>query len=268
MINLDDPKGIVLIGLTNADVITYGLGRECQVSARDITSDKSGLSAILVTPGGECAFRSSLIGYFNMYNILAASATALSLNVGLDDIAAGIESLESVPGRMERIANEKDLTLVVDYAHTPDALLKAFKAVGPLAEGKLISVFGCGGDRDKGKRYEMGFIAGQMSDLVIITSDNPRGENPLTIIEQIERGVVQAGKNRLGETAPGQGVEPGYVIEADRRAAIGKAVTMAGERDLVLIAGKGHEDYQIIGNERRHFDDREETVLAASKYGQ
>ena len=156
---------------------------------------------------------------------------------------------------------------MVDYAHTPDALLKTLETLRPLVDGRLITVFGCGGDRDKGKRHEMGFIAGDSSDLVFITSDNPRSEDPLSIIAQIEEGTEKSGLVRLNNSPKKQFAGSGYFIEVDRRRAIRKAVSLAGEKDLVLIAGKGHEDYQIIGGERKTFDDRKEAALAASELG-
>jgi UDP-N-acetylmuramoyl-L-alanyl-D-glutamate--2,6-diaminopimelate ligase len=214
---------------------------------------------------GEKDIRSSLIGEINIYNILAASAAAISLNIGLDEVVEGIERLEGVPGRLELVKNDRGLTLVVDYAHTPDALLKTLEAVRPLAKGRLITIFGCGGDRDRGKRYEMGLVAGENSDLVLITSDNPRSEDPLSIIAQIERGTQKSGLTRLEWSPPKPFTGSGYFIEVDRRKAIHGAVAIADEKDLVLIAGKGHEDYQIIGDERISFDDRKEAALAASK---
>jgi UDP-N-acetylmuramoyl-L-alanyl-D-glutamate--2,6-diaminopimelate ligase len=159
------------------------------------------------------------------------------------------------------------LAIVVDYAHTPDALLKALKSLRPLAKGRLITVFGCGGDRDKGKRRQMGLVAGEHSDLVFITSDNPRTEDPAAIAAQIEEGVRDAGQRILtGHT--GSGVDgPGYLLDLDRGNAIRSAIEVAHEGDLVLIAGKGHEDYQIIGREKRPFNDRSVAAEAALEGG-
>jgi len=153
---------------------------------------------------------------------------------------------------------------VVDYAHTPDALLKALEALRPLTEGRLITLFGCGGDRDRGKRYEMGHVAGENSDMVFITSDNPRSEEPEFIIGQIEEGVKQSGLIKAEWSPSASSRVGGYFVEVDRRNAIKKAISMADEKDLVLIAGKGHEDYQIVGSEKRFFDDRKEAALAAN----
>ncbi len=267
VINLDDPGGEQLEAMTGARVLTYGLGPKCQVRARDVVSDMAGITARLLTPLGEKTIRSPLIGKVNIYNIMAASAAALSLNIGLEEVAEGVERLGKVPGRLERVENDRNLNVIVDYAHTPDALLKTIEALKPLVEGRLITVFGCGGDRDKGKRSEMGSIAGRHSDLVFITSDNPRTEDPVAIISQIEQGVTASGLALLQDSEGPDREKRGYVKERDRRKAIRSAVSRAREGDLVLIAGKGHEDYQIVGRERKHFDDREEAALAAAAWG-
>lgn len=263
ILNMDDPKGVELAALTQAEVVTYGLTQGCDVRAESIAADKAGIKGTLMTPMGERTFRSPLIGEVNIYNILSASAAAVSLGIDLDKVVEGIEGLERVPGRLEPVPNPRGLTLLVDYAHTPDALMKTLRDVKPLVKGRLITVFGCGGDRDKGKRYEMGLVAGENSDLVFITSDNPRGENPLSIMEQIEKGAQKSGLDRVTRSPNHRGGKSGYIMEVDRRVAIRRAVSEANKKDLVLIAGKGHEDYQIVGGERRHFDDREEAALAA-----
>jgi UDP-N-acetylmuramoyl-L-alanyl-D-glutamate--2,6-diaminopimelate ligase len=182
-------------------------------------------------------------------------------------VAEGIGNLKSVPGRLEKVPNRLDLTILVDYAHSPDALEKVLGAVRPLTRGKLITVFGCGGDRDRGKRPLMGEIAGRLSDFVVLTSDNPRTENPLAILDEVEAGIRRTSMSKLSAAGLGSGVsqtqklepktESGYYVEADRRAAIGIAIHVARPGDLVLIAGKGHEDYQILGTNKVHFDDRE-----------
>ena len=260
VINMDDPQGARLADLTDVEVMTYGLGSGCQVRAVSVLTDRKGLKARLITPLGETTIRSPLPGEFNVYNIMAASAAALALDLPLEVVTEGIARLKTVPGRLELVENRRELQIIVDYAHTPDALSKAINALRPLVEGKLITVFGCGGDRDQGKRYEMGLAAGRDSDIVLVTSDNPRSEEPTAIMEQIEKGVQKTGLKRLDRSLGGRS---GYFMEVDRRKAIGKAVSMAREKDLILIAGKGHEDYQIIGQERRSFDDRKEAALAA-----
>jgi UDP-N-acetylmuramoyl-L-alanyl-D-glutamate--2,6-diaminopimelate ligase len=268
VINQDDPKGNELIRLTQAPVMTYGLGTYCDFRADGVSADYAGITAQLTTPVGAAAVRSPLLGTFNIYNILAAAGAAVALGIALEDVITGIEQLRVVPGRLETVPNGRGLRIVVDYAHTPDALSKTMQTLKPLAEGKLITVFGCGGDRDKGKRYDMGLAAGQQSDLVVITSDNPRSEDPAAIIEQIEKGTRESGLPKAAWSSPRPAsAARGYIIDADRRKAIRMAVGMAGSQDLVLIAGKGHEDYQIVGGERRHFDDREEAGLAASERG-
>ena len=263
ILNIDDPKGEELASLTKARVVTYGLKKASDVRAESISADKGGLKGKLLTPMGERSFRSRLIGEINIYNILSASAAAVALKIDLDKVVEGIENLQTVPGRLEPVPNDRGLTILVDYAHTPDALMKALRDIKPFVKGKLITVFGCGGDRDKGKRYEMGLVAGQGSDLVFITSDNPRSEKPLSIMRQIEKGVQDSRLTKSIESVEHLEEKAGYVMEVDRRLAIRRAVSMADETDLVLIAGKGHEDYQIVGSEKRHFDDREEAALAA-----
>jgi len=264
VINLDDPRGEVLCSISKTGVLTYGLTRGCDVTASDVTTDKSGLRAMIRTPKGETAVTSSLIGNVNLYNILAAAAAAIAVDIEPQKIAEGVKALKNVPGRLESVRNNRGLTIIVDYSHTPDALIKAQNILKPLTSGRLITVFGCGGDRDRGKRPEMGIAAGEVSDVVFITSDNPRTEDPDSIITQIEEGIGKTRLKRL-EWKDGQGVNmPGYFIEPDRHRAIIKAVSIAHEKDIILIAGKGHEDYQIVGREKRHFDDRQEAAIAAS----
>lgn len=264
VINRDDPKGEKLTKLTNVPVMTYGLGIGCDVRADRILSSRKGLTARLITPVGKIDLRSSLIGDFNIYNILAASAAALSMDIDLGTIQSGIARLKGVPGRLELVENRRSLTIVVDYAHTPDALSKVLATANSLTEGgRLITVFGCGGDRDKGKRREMGLAAGKLSNLVIVTSDNPRTEDPDVIISQIEKGIQESGLKKLASMDGAGSRELGYIREADRGNAIRRAIKLADQKDLILIAGKGHEDYQIIGKAKRHFDDREIAIEAA-----
>jgi UDP-N-acetylmuramoyl-L-alanyl-D-glutamate--2,6-diaminopimelate ligase len=175
--------------------------------------------------------------------MLSATATALELGYDLDSIAAGLAKCSGAPGRFERVAHEGDFAVVVDYAHTDDALLNTLRTARDLTDGRVITVFGCGGDRDRTKRAPMGRVAGENSDLVFITSDNPRTEDPLRIISEIETGVNSTGVS--------------FKSISDRREAIFKAVAAARPGDVVIIAGKGHENYQIIGDEKFHFDDGE-----------
>ncbi len=262
VINWDDLKGKDLASLTKADIVTYGLDRKALVRAESIAMTKNGITAELITPLGRTEIRSPLIGMVNIYNILSATAAAISLGMDLRAVGSGVEALNTVPGRLESVPNNCGLTVVVDYAHTPDALLKALETLRVLTEDRLITVFGCGGDRDKGKRSEMGLVAAENSDIIIITSDNPRREDPESIISQIEKGVLQAGSRKMEWGSHSISPGSGYFIEVERRQAIRKALAMADEKDLVLIAGKGHEDYQIVGTKKRHFDDKEEIHLA------
>ena len=264
VINIDDLKGKTLISQTQASIITYGLKKEAQVRAEDIQLSRDGIRARLVLPTGEQQIRSSLIGEINLYNILAAVAVTYALKIDPTHIAQGVERLKGVPGRLEKVKNTRGLSLIVDYAHKPDALLKTLQTLRPLTTGRLITVFGCGGDRDKGKRHEMGRIAGDHSGLVFVTSDNPRSEDPLEIIEQIEAGLSRSELPKRKWPARLEDLSQGYFIEVDRRQAIEKAITVATDEDLILIAGKGHEDYQIIGDERRNFDDRVEAARIAN----
>ena len=183
--------------------------------------------------------------------MLCATAAALELGYDLDSIVLGLANCVGAPGRFERVPHEGDFAVVVDYAHTDDALLNTLRTARPLTDGRIITVFGCGGDRDKTKRQPMGRVAGENSDIVIITSDNPRTEDPLKIIEEIEIGVKETGK-------------PFRAI-SDRRRAINEAIREARTGDVVIIAGKGHENYQIVGNEKFHFDDREVATEALTR---
>jgi UDP-N-acetylmuramoyl-L-alanyl-D-glutamate--2,6-diaminopimelate ligase len=266
VINLDDPRGPELMRMTAAEVLTYGLKNEAEVSARDIRIGKDGLDCALRTRQGEKEIYSALIGEVNVYNILAATGAALALGIDLDTVARGIAVLPAVPGRMQLVPNKRGLTIVVDYSHKPEALLKALQVLNSFRSGRLITVFGCGGDRDRGKRPEMGRIAGEQSDLAVVTSDNPRNEDPLEIIREIENGITGT---RLRKTTPeefGCLSEKGfYTVEADRRRAIRLAVKIAQAGDIVLIAGKGHEDYQIIKGRKLHFDDCREAALAVEE---
>ncbi len=258
-VNVSDPKGGLLADeLGTATFGTSGKG-SADICAKAVTRDLTGLRGTLRTPKGEIAFASSLVGDFNLDNILSATGAALALGVSPDAIAAGIDDRQCVPGRLERIAEGGRRHVFVDYSHKPDALQKAIEALRVLGTGRLIIVFGCGGDRDPGKRPVMGDIAARLSDLAVVTSDNPRSEDPLAIMDQVETGVQKAGGIRIAMEET-QGVWPGhaYLVEPDRRSAIRTAIHAAREGDTVLIAGKGHETYQILADRTVHFDDREE----------
>ena len=262
-INMDDPYGAVIAGRSACPVITYGVEYRGDVQAVGVSSTVSGLSGTLVTPKGSVAFASRLMGRFNLSNILAAAAAGIALDLPLEAIKRGIEGHTTVPGRMERVDNSRGVTLLVDYAHTGDALENVLSTLKELASARIITVFGCGGDRDSGKRPIMGSIAARLSDLAIVTSDNPRTEDPLAILAQVRDGITPLGIREYTQGQLSGGFsEKGFVMLENRREAIRLAVRLARPEDIVLLAGKGHEDYQIIGRTKQHFDDREEAARA------
>ena len=262
-INMDDQYGAVIAGRAACPVITYGVDYRGDVQATGVTSSVGGLSGTLVTPKGTVTFASRLLGRFNLSNILAAASAGIALDLPLAAIQAGIEGHATVPGRMERVDNSRGITLLVDYAHTGDALENVLSTLKELATARIITVFGCGGDRDPGKRPIMGGTAAQISDLAIVTSDNPRTEDPQVILAQVRDGITPLGiREYAQEELSGGFSEKGFVMLENRRAAIRLAVRLARPGDIVLLAGKGHEDYQIIGKTKHHFDDREEAAQA------
>ncbi|HEY8227827.1 MAG TPA: UDP-N-acetylmuramoyl-L-alanyl-D-glutamate--2,6-diaminopimelate ligase [Pyrinomonadaceae bacterium] len=246
VINVDDPYGRELAESLRKEglhVIRYAVQAEAEVTARNPQFSLDGMVFQLTTPYGEREFRSPLVGPPHIYNTLAAVASGLTLGYDLNVISSALEACTGAPGRFERVVHNGDFAVVVDYAHTDDALLNVLRTAKQVVTGKIITVFGCGGDRDRSKRAPMGEAAGSLSDVVILTSDNPRTENPDQILCDAEEGIQKTGKP--------------YQKIADRREAIHKAIAKARVGDLVLIAGKGHEDYQIIGRDTFHFDDRE-----------
>jgi UDP-N-acetylmuramoyl-L-alanyl-D-glutamate--2,6-diaminopimelate ligase len=265
VLNLDDPRGQALKDAVRVPTLTYGCHPDSQVRPLSHRFRQDGLEALLTTPRGDIEILSRLVGPFNLANILAATATALGLGFDLDTIARGIAALNGVPGRLERFGPPAGPGVFVDYAHTPAAITQALGALQTLDFSRLITLFGCGGDRDRTKRPLMARAAAAGSHLVIVTSDNPRTEDPLAIIREIEPGLEESGLPKLSAAAAAQG-ESGYLVVPDRRAAIRLAVALAKPGEAVLVAGKGHENYQIWGNARRHFDDREEVVQALKEY--
>jgi UDP-N-acetylmuramoyl-L-alanyl-D-glutamate--2,6-diaminopimelate ligase len=262
-VNMDDPYGAVIAGSAACPVITYGVKFKGDVQAVDVALSVDGLGGTLVTPKGAVSFASRLLGRFNLSNILAAASTGIALDLPLDAIKTGIEGHTTVPGRMERVGNTRGVTLLVDYAHTGDALENVLSTLKELATARIITVFGCGGDRDQGKRPIMGTIAAQLSDLTIVTSDNPRTEDPLAILAQVRDGITPLGiREYVQDQLSGGFSEKGFIVRENRRDAIRLAVRLARPGDIVLLAGKGHEDYQIIGKTKHHFDDREEAANA------
>jgi UDP-N-acetylmuramoyl-L-alanyl-D-glutamate--2,6-diaminopimelate ligase len=260
-----DPRGAELAAAlrgTDVEIWTYGEDSQWDIHPLDVSSDVAGIRGKISVKGRALEFSSAMIGAANLQNILGATGVGCALALPAAVIAAGIRSLTTVPGRLEKVENQRGFSVLVDYAHTPDALEKVLATVRPLARRRVFAVFGCGGDRDRGKRPVMGAIAARLSDIAIVTSDNPRTEEPGGIIVEIESGLSGAGKPRISarkrETQSAQlETENGYYVEEDRRAAIRIALASARPGDVVLIAGKGHEDYQIIGKEKIRFDDRE-----------
>lgn len=247
--------------------VTCGLSPRAAVHPQEIKLSLAGIHGTFVSPQGVLHIDSRLVGPFNLQNLLCAVATGIALGLPNAAIEAGVAAAHAVPGRLERVENDRNALILVDYAHTGDALDKALAAVATLKPARIITVFGCGGDRDRRKRAIMGEIAARHSHLAIVTSDNPRTEDPLAIIAEIEKGVQLIHSQRLNEEQARSG-ENGYLVLPDRRQAIRLAVSLLAHGDLLLVAGKGHEDYQIIGKTKIHFDDREElraALLSGSK---
>jgi UDP-N-acetylmuramoyl-L-alanyl-D-glutamate--2,6-diaminopimelate ligase len=254
VVNVDDPWGQRLAGQLAA------VGHPCwrsslenedaELRISDLRMAAGGVEGQLITPLGSGAFTSPLMGRFNLMNLLQAVGVLLQQDLPLEPLLAGLATFRGVPGRMERVAAPAGVpapAVLVDYAHTPDGLENALTACRPFTEGRLICVFGCGGDRDRGKRPLMGAIAARLADAVVVTSDNPRTEDPQRILDDVLAGIPAAVSPR---------------VEVDRGRAIAEAIGAAQPDDLVLIAGKGHEDYQILGTTKVHFDDREEAARA------
>jgi len=242
VVNVDDPYGRELAEALG-DALTVGRAVDAAVRAMEVQLRHDGTSFTLATPVGSVPVHLPLAGSYNVSNALVAAGCALALGVPLETIAEGLAAAPQVPGRLERIDAGQPFSVLVDYAHTPDSLSKALGAARRFTDGRVITVFGCGGDRDPDKRPMMGRAAGEAADLAIVTSDNPRSEDPVSIILQVEDGLKE--------------VAADYEVEVDRRRAIRRAVALACPGDTVLIAGKGHEDYQIFADRTIHFDDRE-----------
>ncbi|HUK56720.1 MAG TPA: UDP-N-acetylmuramoyl-L-alanyl-D-glutamate--2,6-diaminopimelate ligase [Nitrospiria bacterium] len=248
VINEDDGWGRRLIESVSVPVWTYGLDRPADLTAKDLRSHLDGLAFTAVTPAGSFPVQSSLVGRYNVYNLLAAIGAALHLDIPLENIQRGIASLPGVPGRFERLDSGQGFKVIIDFAHTEDALDRLLRVLTELTPGRIITVFGCGGDRDRGKRAPMGRVAALYSDVVVITSDNPRGEDPAGIIKEVEVGAREGAA---------RGKEPVQVMTiVDREEAIMRALGLARPGDAVVLAGKGHEEYQIIGDRMIPFNDR------------
>ena len=243
VVNRDDPHTGHIINLSRGGrVLTYGFAAGNDIIPEKYELTPAGSSLVMSTPVGSIDIRLPVPGRFNISNAMAAAGVGIACGFPADIIAEGLAAVRPVKGRYETIDEGQDFSVIVDYAHTPDALERMLASVRELTSGRLISVFGCGGDRDRGKRPLMGGISARLADITVVTSDNPRSEAPMDIIDEIERGIPDGAR---------------YEVEPDRAKAIGRAIGLAGAGDAVVIAGKGHEDYQIIGAKKHHFDDTE-----------
>lgn len=255
VVNADDETYRFMLSGYNGPVFTYGISAECDLQATDVVVQADGISFNMVHRDEVTPITLNLTARFNVYNALCAAACALQCGVSGPTIARGLARVQGMNGRMERVETPLDCTVIVDYAHSPDSMENCLRSVRPLAgRNRVITVFGCGGDRDRSKRPLMGRIAGALSDYVVITSDNPRTESPESIIDMIEQGM--------------RGLDTPYIRMADREEAIRHALQKAQSGDIVIIAGKGHETYQDIMGAKRHFDDREKVrEISASLAG-
>lgn len=267
IVNGDDPWGRRLCREAALPALTFGIENPGDIRAEAFTLGPGGTEARINWHGRTFTLTSPLIGRHNLYNILAATAAALAVGIPEADIRAGIKTLTRVPGRLEKVNHPGEPEVLVDYAHTEDALAKVLSNLAAFRKSRLITVFGCGGDRDRGKRPLMGRAAVRGSDIAVLTSDNPRSEDPLAIIQEIEAGITG---EEIRKFSPAellaQNPDRGYTVIPDRLTAIETAVAMAAPSDIILIAGKGHEDYQIVGPRRLFFDDRLAAREALDKY--
>jgi UDP-N-acetylmuramoyl-L-alanyl-D-glutamate--2,6-diaminopimelate ligase len=253
VINIDDEWARRLLAIPNPRRITYGLESKANVGVIRRSQNLSGLTATLTTPQGELEIESALLGRANLMNLLAATATAIGVGIPAEAIRSGIRRLTVVPGRFEKIDEGQPFLVVVDYAHTDDALRNILEAARELTGNRLIVVFGCGGERDRTKRPVMGEVAGRLSDLAVLTSDNPRSEDPILIMNDVLVGLQRTGMP--------------YITEVDREVAIRKALAEAREGDVVILAGKGHETYQVLKDRTVPFDDRQVARRVLSEMG-
>jgi UDP-N-acetylmuramoyl-L-alanyl-D-glutamate--2,6-diaminopimelate ligase len=254
VINTDDPWGLRLLELPYANRLTYAREADAQVRPQQVASNPTETEAVVTTPAGKLQIVSPLIGRANLANILAAAATGVAMGIANPKIEEGIARLRAVPGRFERVDEGQPFLVVVDYAHTDDALKNVLRTARELSRNRVIALFGCGGERDRTKRPRMGEAAGSLADFVVLTSDNPRGEDPLLIMADALVGLQRTGKP--------------YLAEVDRGVAVRKALAEARAGDVVVLAGKGHETYQVLKDGKIEFDDREvaRQVLAEMGY--
>ena len=263
VINCNDTHGKELSGILSVSCLTIGYSKDNMIRPDHIKYSMSGIAGKISTGRGALQFKSSLLGKHNLENILCATGVGIAFDLPLDVIKAGIEDLSFVPGRLEPVLNDAGKFVYIDYAHTPDALENVLTCLKAVKQGKIICIFGCGGDRDKKKRFKMGEIAGRHSDLVIITSDNPRSEDPIKIIAQVAEGTKKVCQKEytLSDIIKGFSGK-GYVVEADRKNAIRLGINASAPGDTIIIAGKGHETSQIIGSKSIAFDDKKEAQKA------
>lgn len=243
VINLDDKVSKEIIKKSTCDILTYGIDKNADIRASEIKYNSDSVSFKVSYKKVSKRVTINVPGKFTVYNVLASIGACLGLGMDINEILNLVSNIKNVPGRLEMVGNSSNKHVIVDYAHTPDALEKLLMISREMTKGRLVTIFGCGGDRDKSKRKVMGMAAGILSDYCIITSDNPRNENPAGIIEEIADGM--------------RNIDSKYEKIADRRKAIERGLNILKDDDLLIIAGKGHEDYQIIGNNKIHFDDRE-----------
>jgi len=257
VVNADDPWGQRILREVSLPALAYGIESACAIKAVHYELSLSGIKTEINLAGDTVFIKSPLIGQFNLYNILAAMGAAFILQIPAEVIKKGIENVSRIPGRLEPVDAAAEFSVFVDYAHTDDALRRVLQNLAELKKKRIITVFGCGGNRDRGKRPLMAEAATRLSDLTIITSDNPRLEDPMDIIAEIETGID---RKKVKKTDPGRlrlnGDARLYTVIPERKKAIAASIQAAEHGDIVLIAGKGHEDYQILGNEKVPFDDR------------
>ncbi|MFO7839286.1 MAG: UDP-N-acetylmuramoyl-L-alanyl-D-glutamate--2,6-diaminopimelate ligase [Desulfosalsimonadaceae bacterium] len=268
VINMSDPAGPAMAAAAPHDCLQMQVGMDSNHSVypENVSFGPEGIDLCIQTPAGAIYISSGLVGRFNLENLLCAAAAGVALGIAPSVIGKALCSFSSVPGRLERISDATGRHVFVDYAHTPAALENVLDTLGRIITGRIICVFGCGGDRDPGKRPKMGEIAAKMSDIALITSDNPRSESPMQIIAAIEGGVSRVMQRRFSPAhlRSAKAAEAGYAIEPDREKGIFLAIQAAEPGDCVLIAGKGHEDYQLVGSQVLPFDDRETAIRALS----
>ncbi len=267
VVNVDDPYGRRLAAML-PEALTCGRSPQAQIRPEQLAVTLHGIHGTVHTPAGTVKVSSRLLGDYNVENLLGAIGAAVALDLPPAVIERGITSAAAVPGRLESVENSRDAVLLVDYAHTGDALDRVLQALQDLKPERILTVFGCGGDRDPRKRPVMGEIAARRSDIAIVTSDNPRTEDPQVIIDQIRGGVATVYPREWSRQEATVATGRGYVVIPDRREAIRFAVSLLRPGDVLLVAGKGHEDYQILGTTKIHFDDREELRAALAAGGE